>query len=1393
MRARTAAPLDVGSSTSEATAVYRPEPATLPEGFIEQGELVEYASIGTSNSLAAVDTNMNTSASSKPDDEFGALLFQYQSSASGPTVTPEQTAIAVNANAYGEAPGRSSYYDYDSGQVVYGIDRYSSPAPRFGSGDRNSNYPYQGAQWPPIPGLSYFSGPASSQQHTHSTFNALNQYHMQLRMLMSPSPRPAEHFVPERYGQSNYPLQSPLQPAPHSLPKPPSAEYSGFAEPADNTADSTHHPINVRLVTDDGLLSDGELEPVSGDYSHVYSDGEIDAAEALATAGIGGIDLTSQQESAYHDVEGVVKARINEMLSMKNPKMLQGPSFRALMLLLKCIRLDDPDAIYAAIKSAPTQVISELNLLSAEFGLVMITEACVMTLLGTDAESLHANLQLGAAEAMTMTEIRAESSAAEQNPATDDTAQPGQDSWAHAPVPDSDVIEMETKQSSDGAESSSPDSDMDTSSDVDYEGQPSPPQQSALDNQTTALKASARPASSLSRETTPQFHARFSRSRAPSPPSAQSRTPRRLSYARQSPTPSDREARGFARIGSSMLSTHSGLNINNSQLFSGTDQGWRAISQPPTSRVTPEPAQPIVESTVCTSESGQLVVYLDHSDSSSDDSSSVTSECDDDDDDECMQSARDRASRLENRMINKECRRLAQEEDQLVGQCIDSSTRASASSSMAVASASRTTTPADSAKLSNEALLKAQDDIRTQEAAIARLKAEISRKQTKMLLRKKLHESKLKHGHGVAGSATAPATPYDGVESGFASPDPSAANSSALHDSLSSHSSSSCLLSREESGEVPTESPSDIESDVAMSAAVVTSLPECGPCEQMIQRAPPDIRSEHISNIMALLKGATQSKNLELRSVMRGTSKLTRAELEKFKLSVSHAGERLLTRQTHLMEQRRRINTHIMTLQAELGLVDMELDILSYSQAANRSYGAALEPVSSSSSNAASASTTNGSRAADLRNEIAAVHQFMDSMFRAADTSNEATASDNDLATQTSKMALVPSSLAPATTSAQPSAPPPRPQRDIVALRTKLVAMRQEQAAMSLKLTRLSEKRKEAEVSQSTLPAGKRQRVVPRASLGPIVTPPLSSSSSARHTPITQLLSLVRQLANEHTSKPSLEWSDLLCQSADNCIIQQLCIVDGVGMQDMTDFSRSLLSGMEPEEQTGAGLAPSLQGSVAISNSASLAYVPYQSPLSASAIVRVTGDSQSSEIGLSVQSRADEPADMSNITWAMLSKLLKLWPSTNPRVVTQYYANIEDALRKIKTERDGTAPNEVIAKAILPVISKYRLMISDFDSLSRSGLGQALKLDNDELLASKEKSPISYFSGAAESEVLQNDDIPLLKKAMSSSARFMPILNHDVARMSYSSLAAQIRLRQQHRPAVAPPLVRYYD
>ncbi|KAJ2737968.1 hypothetical protein GGI20_006348, partial [Coemansia sp. BCRC 34301] len=288
----------------------------------------------------------------------------------------------------------------------------------------------------------------------------------------------------------------------------------------------------------------------------------------------------------------------------------------------------------------------------------------------------------------------------------------------------------------------------------------------------------------------------------------------------------------------------------------------------------------------------------------------------------------------------------------------------------------------------------------------------------------------------------------------------------------------------------------------------------------------------------------------------------------------------------------------------------------------------------------------------------------MDSMFRVADTSAETTASDNDLAVQTSKMALEPGSLPPAATSGQLSAPP-RPQRELGALRAKLVAMKQEQASMSLKLGNLAEKRKGAESGQSALPSVKR----PRAGSCLHATPPVSASDLPRMTSIAQLLDALQRNAAKHGNSSSLNWNELLCLPADDCIICQLFIVDGIGMSCITDLGQNLFSGSTPSNSTDTCRAPDSDqtitgGVIATHDAVTPAYVPYDSPLSASARTRTSLGNRSAMAGLSRQSQVDESVDLSDVTSDSLYALVDMWPSTNPRMAPQYYADMNQALRR---------------------------------------------------------------------------------------------------------------------------------
>ncbi|KAJ2716424.1 hypothetical protein H4R19_000656 [Coemansia spiralis] len=304
------------------------------------------------------------------------------------------------------------------------------------------------------------------------------------------------------------------------------------------SAHTTGH--DRQLMGGGSVLSDGELCP--HDAGGSLSDGEI---------GEVGSDTT--------DVIGIVKERVGNILQLKDPKLLQGARLRALMLLLKCIRLDDPDVIFAHIKDAQLAVASELNMLAHEFRLEMIAEACMNAVLTTRMKT--AGRSANAAPADTNTLL---GSSADQPGDTATPVAPMLPAPADAPAT-TDV---------DSPDVSTPETDMDTSSDHSYDTA-SPELASRA-----VLRQLESPRVSLLR--TPPTGAFFSRSRAPSPPN-----------------PHSPAMRSTPRLGCSL-----------------------PIS------ITPRMPAALLDgsSAVCSSERGRLVVFVDESDSSSDSGSETGSD-----------------------------------------------------------------------------------------------------------------------------------------------------------------------------------------------------------------------------------------------------------------------------------------------------------------------------------------------------------------------------------------------------------------------------------------------------------------------------------------------------------------------------------------------------------------------------------------------------------------------------------------------------------------------------------------------------------------------------------------------------------------------------------------------
>ncbi|KAJ2769494.1 hypothetical protein IWQ56_002530, partial [Coemansia nantahalensis] len=406
----------------------------------------------------------------------------------------------------------------------------------------------------------------------------------------------------------------------------------------------THAVAHVRQVSDGEIvLSDGELPPQ--DAGDDLSDGEIVEVGAWPHARPADPRGPAYPASDGSDVIGIVKGRVGDILGLKDPKLLQSARLRALMLLLKCIKLDDPDAIYAHIKDTQLAVASELNVLAHEFRLDMIADACMNAVLTTRTVTAGPAVSAAPADVDMLSASSADRPSDTMTPGALPSPTPADDTAAT--YTDPATAADPTTEADESSEASAPETDMDTSSDRSY----------IADTPELAPVADLARHDSpcVSRLRMPSAEPHFSRSQVPSPPNAHSLGVRPALRACDSP------ASGAV----------SGI---------GTPRHLAAVFGS--------------SSAVCSSERGRLVVFVDES--SSDSGSESGSDSDD--------------------------------------------------------GTGTLATPVGES--SDGQLLQAKMDLREKEAAIARLKLQISQKQTRALLRKRLQQSLLQRAGTLSSTPT---------------------------------------------------------------------------------------------------------------------------------------------------------------------------------------------------------------------------------------------------------------------------------------------------------------------------------------------------------------------------------------------------------------------------------------------------------------------------------------------------------------------------------------------------------------------------------------------------------------------------------------------------------------
>ncbi|KAJ2770518.1 hypothetical protein IWQ57_002628, partial [Coemansia nantahalensis] len=589
----------------------------------------------------------------------------------------------------------------------------------------------------------------------------------------------------------------------------------------------THAVAHVRQVSDGEIvLSDGELPPQ--DAGDDLSDGEIVEVGAWPHARPAAPPGPAYPASDGSDVIGIVKERVGDILGLKDPKLLQSARLRALMLLLKCIKLDDPDAIYAHIKDTQLAVASELNVLAHEFRLDMIADACMNAVLTTRTVTTGPAVSAAPADVDMLSASSADRPSDTMTPGALPSPTPADDTAAT--YTDPATAADPTTEADESSEASAPETDMDTSSDRSY----------IADTPELAPVADLARHDSpcVSRLRMPSAEPHFSRSQAPSPPNAHSLGVRPALRACDSP------ASGAV----------SGI---------GTPRHLAAVFGS--------------SSAVCSSERGRLVVFVDES--SSDSGSESGSDSDD--------------------------------------------------------GTGTLATPVGES--SDGQLLQAKMDLREKEAAIARLKLQISQKQTRALLRKRLQQSLLQRAGTLSGT---PVSAANGAASVPSTPPVAESSDGDVHSAQSAPPTVATESSDSATPPAVTAEPTE-ESRPERAASDSSPDPSC-PAEtklgvqlQSLTLAMDDsylaalgvvaegARSAHTAVAMWQLDQALQAKRDALRLAARGSTGEPPIQL-------GHLVIQIAKRQRRQTNKRAAAQERLRLLQAEMALAQAELVAAEY-------------------------------------------------------------------------------------------------------------------------------------------------------------------------------------------------------------------------------------------------------------------------------------------------------------------------------------------------------------------------------------------------------------------------------------------------------------------------------
>ncbi|KAJ1731538.1 hypothetical protein LPJ72_003883, partial [Coemansia sp. Benny D160-2] len=1243
-----------------------------------QGELVPVNNKHTYSSSA-----LNPPAEGdNHNEDFASLLEQYvdQSESNG-------AGQSYSKPNYGDMAGPK--VPLPDGEVLNPPNRHTPAPSPYGLMDEKHNVPNTSRIWMQAPQYQYynqidhmvhmnprhpgfFSGlfgrhPNNLGQSPHNGHNSPRQMADLLR-----NPLPSKVYTRETRQQSLQPVNTAKRAIEISIQK------------------SEEHD-SAQAISEGELVSDHEE-----DESMSLSEGEVydqpERPTPLEHVGADGIPGTS----IGLDVVSIVKERIAQILKNKDPKLLQSPRLRALMLLLKCIRLDDPDDIYLQVKSASFQVLAELNTLSAEFDLGMITDACMNTLLVTRS--------------------------------IDDALNATRDNF---PDKVSRGEDMGSRSCSEDSESSRG-VDMDTSSDIGFDDIPQ-----LIDQSPELVPISDLPTGTDTLDLLPQVQlpttpARFSRSRAPSPPSVQPKTPRALLSTGWSPSPQTPDV--------DSLST----KID--------------IGSPLTPYKSAQSPRSTWESTLCGSESGRLVVFVssDNESSSSESISDSAREYEGDEEDSSGQPSRIVKSedwfsinsrKREIRMLNRECRRLAREEQQQ---------QQSISRSQSFNSQSRQDTIGHSPWLianqpmsrvalqsPNNALHNAKMSLKAHEEAIAKLKLQISRKQAAALMRKRIHVSNVQRSlEATAIAASEPLTPRTEAD---------------IEDSAACSDAQPHVQQSYKSG----------------GTSQTLSLPNAGDFETLLQQVSPPRRSSILRDVDVTLCDTISLKQAML-ELLKSEEPENNAGCFESRRLLSDIAPRLDRRQKALEDQKRNLSGLIYELQARLKLADIQLDVIDH----GRRISNALKTESEASSTLPSEPSAHSMleekrvRSNTLQDDIRAIQTLRNLFMPKSDQKPAATEPVSDDVYNRQTNPDVYQQHASNVTTDGPikqgdvtaNIDNARKRRHMDELRAKMEIVQKEQKGLSLRLETLASKGgrplehtpKALDNDNVLLDSDQITSTAKRQKVG---TAGLVNGDAGPKTKIRLLFAAAAACANEGKVIEDQQriYAELNTGTLDSCILQPLIVADGIGMPVLANPTTGFLSKMAMESQRYHDSTSHTRSSHSVvSNTVSekgarpLAadYVVYESPFG------------SADVSQAIDHVPDDPTELCNVSTAELLEAMHLTPPPHAASAKQFRGEIDTALRQVcGNSASLKISNKAVALALLPIWKSHARSLVQGSMSKKNPLYSAIGFDSLDSTPSNLSSHDSYQHAS----IVRNKVKKRLRYTFKKHARYLPILNRDLA------------------------------